>query len=353
MAAKENVLNLPLKLIEIENKYLSGEASSCLNELRDLKMDNPDNLLVLTSLAKLLKRENLIKEFSEISSSMISTFPDDETGYVYAAEAYIRLGDLEQAESKYLEALEINDRLIAARFGLADVYFKKKDYFKAKEYYLSTRNLSPRAINNVGVISLSYGDFYEAKICFLESDRMLDGGSLDIKANYASLCFETKCYDEALDAYNKIIEDKKDIPQKILTGYTNLLLEMNKLDVVKIILNDHRYKYENEFWFCHLQGLYFLKAERYHEALKKFNVCEEIAPWFHEGLLCKGLAYKYQGEGTKALEVFDEIVSLYKQGLVKKSNIVRRAIIEASEVLISQGYIKEGVETLKAKDLIN
>ncbi|MFH5833411.1 tetratricopeptide repeat protein [Halalkalibaculum sp. DA3122] len=104
-----------------------GKAEKCYREALEL---NPENATVLNNMGLLYHQKKRYEEAIEYFEEAIRIKPKD-TFYVNAGNAAACLNRVEEAESRYLKALEANSNSVSAHKSLAKLYEYTGDFKKA------------------------------------------------------------------------------------------------------------------------------------------------------------------------------------------------------------------------------
>lgn len=109
---------------------------------------NPNDLMALEKLGEILmvddkKPEEALKFFNRI----IEMSPNYSDGYFYAASAYQRLGNIEEAVELFKKCMEIDPLGVLQGYNapvrLGDIYLKQEEWEEAEKYYKLALAISP------------------------------------------------------------------------------------------------------------------------------------------------------------------------------------------------------------------
>ncbi|MBT4963466.1 MAG: tetratricopeptide repeat protein [Francisellaceae bacterium] len=346
MAANELNLELPFKIRDILKEIESGNNEHAEYLLKDLKKRNPHSVVVLEAEASILFRQGEYDKARDIGNKVLAM---DEKRPMMC----MLLGDIEIREKRhreaidfYSKALSLNSLLTAARIKVADIYFSLGEYGLAKDNYLLSSSLSSETLNKIGLINVAELKMFDAIVCFSEAELYSDGNT-SYSANLAMAYFENREYDKSKETYERALNSNLEVSLEFRRGYVNVLLELGELDKAGEVV---RKLDDNLSWVRHLQGLLYHKMGEYTLALDCFNELLDSDKFLHESCLCKGLVLKDIGELYSALEVFDEIISKYRDGCSVKKSIVKMALKTSGDIFSKLG---QSDQAAKCNDVIS
>ena len=109
------------------------------------------------------------------------------------AEALVKLEKFSEAEKKYIEILQFDDKNMSAYKGLGELYLEQKEYKQAKEtfeYLLNLNDKDPLVYKSLGEIASQKGDLKKAQEEYhksLELDSADISSYLDLAEVYINL----------------------------------------------------------------------------------------------------------------------------------------------------------------------
>lgn len=120
----------------VEGRYYKGKG------VKEVSMDE-SNLELYYNKAVALGKEGRLKEALQIFESLADYSPNDcilsyDIGLTYAA-----LGNYKRAEINLKRAIELNPKYINSYNALGQVYFNKKDYDNAQNYWEKAQQIDP------------------------------------------------------------------------------------------------------------------------------------------------------------------------------------------------------------------
>ena len=213
------------------------------------------------------------------------------------------LGNLKEALSYYLQALNLNPNNAMNYNNLGIVYEGLKDYKRAKQAYKMAIKINPKfskAITNMGVILYKEKKYKEA-IAIFNIALGVDENYHELHSNIGSCFSKLKHYDKAIVSFEKTI---KLLPHHA-GAYTNLGNVYNKT---------FNYK----------------KASQLHEKSIVLN------PKGSHAYSNAGISYKYLGLNKKAIESYLKAIALHP-------NFVN-AHFDLASMYLSQGEFEKGWE---------
>jgi tetratricopeptide (TPR) repeat protein len=98
----------------------------------------------------------------ELYKSAISVFPNSYKGYANAGEVEIELGELNAAKAHLEKAASLNPNSGEVHNNLGVVYALEGNMAKAEEHFVKANQLGVDANYNLGVISISKGEYQKA-----------------------------------------------------------------------------------------------------------------------------------------------------------------------------------------------
>ena len=221
------------------------------------------NVARKTSLANMLLDEERYKDAYKAFQLILKKSPKNAEGQlaiIKIANQYFDQKDFDQALKIYKEAkrrwpLLVNNTPIIFN-NMAEIYFQKRNYPKAKKAYFETINLDPdggkahRALNRIGDIYLLQGKEMNALAVYDQSAkldpesresqygkiRMADIGVRNSRLPVSNAVFNVNAYFEPLKTYNEIFESAKDLDilaEVTLSKGIALLKEQNYLKAIQ------------------------------------------------------------------------------------------------------------------------
>lgn len=197
-----------------------------IREVIDSHNHPPEMVTRLKSGRDLIEKgdyDNAILEIEHaIKAEPDSTRPIRELGYVY-----YRMGDLEKAETYFLEAAEKNKLDVFAFHYLGELYLKQNDIEKAAKFINKAVDISPRHVDrsvNLGKILVKNNDLQKASNVFSKAISLSDKPMV-LKEEIANFCYDNKVYSYAIKLFRSLHEqkpDRADILYKL--GITNGLV---------------------------------------------------------------------------------------------------------------------------------
>ncbi len=215
------------------------------------------------SLANMLLKEKRYEEAYEAFQKILKKSPksnEAQLAIIKIANQYFDQKDFIRALDIYNEAVRrwpsvVNKTPIIFN-NMGEIYFKKRDYPKARKFYFNMINMDPtnkethRALNRIGDLYLIQGKEMEALSVYDQSakldpeNRESQYGKIrmaDIGVRYPRLpvndaIFDVSTYFEPLKTYDKILESAKDVDilsEVTLSKGIALLKEQNYLEAIQ------------------------------------------------------------------------------------------------------------------------
>ena len=241
----------------------SLEARALYNEGINRNKKSLYNKVRKDSLANMLLKENRYDEAYQAFEKILKTSPKNDG----ARKAILKIGNHYFDQNNFIPALKLYEEYARRwpseynknenmSFNMAEIYFKKRDYRKARKFYFDMINMNPsskkahKALNRVGDVYLLQGKQMDALSVFDQSakldpeNRESQYGKIrmaDIGIRYPTLpvndvVFDVNTYFEPLKTYNTILETAKDIEilsEATLSKGIALLKEQNYLKAIQ------------------------------------------------------------------------------------------------------------------------
>jgi len=239
------------------------EARVLYNEGIKQKKRSLYNTARKNSLANMLLKERRYEEAYEAFQKILKKAPksnEAQLAIIKIANAYFDQEDYIRALDIYNEAIRrwpsVVNKTPIIYSNMGEIYFKKRDYPKARKFYFNMVNMDPtnkethRALNRIGDLYLIQGKEMEALSVYDQSakldpeNRESQYGKIrmaDIGVRYPRLpvndaIFDVSTYFEPLKAYDKILESAKDVDilsEVTLSKGIALLKEQNYLEAIQ------------------------------------------------------------------------------------------------------------------------
>lgn len=158
-----------------------GETELSLNLLREASNREPNNRVVLRTLAEALEKSGKTVEVLKVREALRRYDPSFENTYGWAQSLY-KLGRDEEALGAYYEALATADEAHAALFeihkNMGNIFVRRGDFEGAQESYNKAYCLNPRSdvlMVNLGTLEVQRGDFSKSLVCFRQAVEINPG----------------------------------------------------------------------------------------------------------------------------------------------------------------------------------
>jgi len=148
------------------NIYKSlGDTSKALDVIKKGRSRFPNDKLLLMNEANIYSNKKDYVNLAPLLATLISTYPDNSSVAFVAANCYDNLNQYKQAETCYLQAIDINGAIYDPIFNLGLLYYKESLIFpsdKIKNINLAVtmlekaNEISPNDINALKVLQLIY-----------------------------------------------------------------------------------------------------------------------------------------------------------------------------------------------------
>ena len=151
-----------------------------------INIHNTDELNYLYG--NILKIQNKFHEAIDLFKKAISLNNKFSEAYNNLANTQKKIGDNENAENNYIQAIKSNKSNFGAFFNLANLYRSEKKFEKAIDNYKKVLDLNPQFIepmNNIGSINLILGNF-ENGIKYFKEAIKIDKFNSESYYNYVS-----------------------------------------------------------------------------------------------------------------------------------------------------------------------
>ena len=151
-----------------------------------INIHNTDELNYLYG--NILKIQNKFYEAIDLFKKAISLNNKFSEAYNNLANTQKKIGDNENAENNYIQAIKSNKSNFGAFFNLANLYRSEKKFEKAIDNYQKVLELNPQfveSMNNIGSINLILGNF-ENGIKYFKEAIEIDKFNSESYYNYVS-----------------------------------------------------------------------------------------------------------------------------------------------------------------------
>ncbi len=151
-----------------------------------INIHNTDELNYLYG--NILKIQNKFYEAIDLFKKAISLNNKFSEAYNNLANTQKKIGDNENAENNYIQAIKSNKSNFGAFFNLANLYRSEKKFEKAIDNYKKVLELNPQfveSMNNIGSINLILGNF-ENGIKYFKEAIEIDKFNSESYYNYVS-----------------------------------------------------------------------------------------------------------------------------------------------------------------------
>lgn len=137
-----------LKLKDLE------AAAAILEKILEIDATDMEALVqlekVYTQLGRFEKAIEILEKLADLDALRARVY------YQKIAEAYLKLGDSENAELAMIRSIQVNANDASAFAKLGDVYIQRRDYIKAAEQYEEAIRVDPRAFNHYFTLAEIY-----------------------------------------------------------------------------------------------------------------------------------------------------------------------------------------------------
>ena len=173
-----------------------------------INIHNTDELNYLYG--NILKIQNKFYEAIDLFKKAISLNNKFSEAYNNLANTQKKIGDNENAENNYIQAIKSNKSNFGAFFNLANLYRSEKKFEKAIDNYKKVLELNPQFVecmNNIGSINLILGNF-ENGIKYFNEAIEIDKFNSESYYNYVS-AKKILENDEIFIKLKNLVEDEK------------------------------------------------------------------------------------------------------------------------------------------------
>jgi tetratricopeptide (TPR) repeat protein len=225
-------------------------------------------ILILGFISNLtIKQEAIWKDSISLWNAELNQFPNQYTIYKHRAEAYMKLGNYQQAIEDLKSSITINQQFAPAYYILGMAYEKLGAYLKAIENYNKATELDPG-------LKFSYHSKNRQTLVFnffkdCEMEIKLNPGNAIVYINRGTVYAMMKNYQKALEDYSKAIK----LAPQISTVYYN-------------------------------RGLIFINVGNYSHSIADFSTAIRLNPQDTEAYYYRGIAYEKLGGDQQAVKDF-------------------------------------------------
>lgn len=217
-------MNIKERLHRINQLFIKGNVGTAIEQYKILLSENPDDhiikenlALALTAIGKLDEAEGFLKDISNSSNA-----------YNLLGNIYFYRRNYLKAKEYYEKAIELDQNCGDAWSNLGNIYLESNEYTKAEDCYKKAIQLNPKNPfwhSNLGKTLSIQGKIEEAieayKNCLTINPGLKD--IQNILCNiYNELAGTKLLANDYMGAYAIVMECKKFCPDMDLTRYPNL-----------------------------------------------------------------------------------------------------------------------------------
>lgn len=183
-----------------------GDLSAAVSELREAKRLNPDAPAIRQDLASVLMSQSPAAAIPELQE-LEQRFPKFEICHICLARAFVWTGDTRAAEAEFRKANELDPTDPDAHIGLGDIQEQQKNYDEAlEEYRVAERNSpsSAKAHQAIGKALLAKKD-YQGAAEELKQAETLSQASPEIHELYGQALQHLEQIDLAIGEFKEAI----------------------------------------------------------------------------------------------------------------------------------------------------
>ena len=337
---------------------------------------------------------------SQIADMLFQQYPQDTSIIYIKAEIAWAYGNIPEAKAFYERLLEINSKHYYAKLGLADCYMQEKEYEKAKDMYTELRDLNPYdtyVTENIDLANNQLIEQFENKIaidkediktrvklawCYLQRQDIEKAISIGREIEKQGDLYEAcnilgRCYLNKKDHVNAIkylekwVECIRSIPRNgnientlkysrlgqafVLLGQAYELAgkEKKALNLYKLAVKEDKGNIGHKINLARYQ----LEVRKYEDCINTCSDVIKIEPRNFNAIYYRAVAFFNTEHLTKALDGFDECLSIYQYDIssyVYKIRILLKyceydKVNELFEFLDKQGIGSDALTFYKTK----
>lgn len=312
------------------------------------------------------------------------------------AQALLDKGDIDQAETLFLKALEMDPTYTPAMMGLTTVYLHRGDMKSTQKYIRQAIETEPdnmeyreefdrineiNTLMNDGIRSMKYGDLQQAFETYQLVFEKFPFFPL-APYNMGLVKFRERDYDAAVSYFKKTLELNPDYEAAIKAianvardSYNEANNQYRRGDLEGALKTyEHVLEIDPNYYQAHHQiGVIQAKMGNRDKAIEHYQKALDINPNYYKGWFAMGLAKKRNGDYEGALKAFnkaveinpnyykayggmgdiyleqrayDKMISVYKQA-VKANPKYSKGYLSLGIALREQGRLKEAAEQVE------
>lgn len=180
----------------------------------------------------------LVAEYTKAAATVDPNNPLFQLNYAYYLH---QQGQLDEAIPYYVKTIEIDDRILEARFNLADLYKRKGETAKALEQYLEIYKKDPE-FNQIKLVLASHylhENDYESALPFLEEEIKTNPRNMPALKTLAGVYYKAERWQNAANAYGLLYRLAEEDRDEMLPYYIHSLLQIGQVEPARSVLRDY------------------------------------------------------------------------------------------------------------------
>jgi tetratricopeptide (TPR) repeat protein len=231
--------------------------------------------------------------------------------YVYLGEALAEQGKLDEAVTRFEEALRLNPDSYGTHLNLASVFARQGKPEQAASQCLDALRINPyyaEAQSDLGDLMIQQGRLDEALSCYEQALR-IKPDLVQAHFNLAAVLVRQGRADQAIEHYRQALRRKADLPEAHL-GLADLLVGQGRLDEA-IAHYSAALRWKPDYPEAHNNlGSALGRQQKIDQAMHHFSEALRLRPDYAEAHNNLGNALAIQGRLDQAIAHFSEAVRI-------------------------------------------
>src|SRR6266849_2108697 len=344
--AKAELRDNPAASRMLGDYYLSlGDSAKALAEFASISKDHPEDLKIRKSYIQLLILTHQIDEASKLTAEILKKFPQDAealilngqillqngkyqdalqtlqlgvksdpanpVGHFQLGMAFLALGNVNQAESQWRDAVQLRPTLTDAWVALGTSAAQRRDWSNLESISVQLKKISPQSPG--GYLFHATARFNQGGAVTAEADlNQLLQGTPESPMGYAKLGqlrAAQKRWNEAERLYQEALKRAPDYSDAV-QGMVDLDLRRGRSADALLFIQAQIERDPNNAALYVLQGQSYLQEKRLVDAERSFSHCTEIDKQNLNGFILLGQVEHAQGHSTEAIASYQRAISI-------------------------------------------
>lgn len=346
LEAKADLRDNPAAFRMLGDYYLSlGDSAKALTEFASILKDHPKDLNIRKSYIQVLILTHQIDEAAKLTGEILKKSPQDVEGLILKGQillqngkfqdalqtlqqavkgdpanpvghyqlgmAFLALGNANQAESQWREAVELRPTLTDAWIALGTSATQRRDWTNLEQISIQLKKISPQSPG--GYLFHATARFNLGDPVSAEADlNLLVQGSPENPMGYVKLGqlrTSQKRWNEAERFYREALKRARAYPDAI-QGMVDLDLRRGRSTDALQFIQAQIDRDPNNAALYVLQGQSYLQEKRLSDAERSFSRCVELDKQSLTGFIMLGQVAHAQGRSTDAIASYQHAIAI-------------------------------------------